>query len=339
MSDPTLPPQPPPDPDPGTDPGTEPAPTADRGPQRWLVWAMAGIAAVVVALVVVLIIVATGGDDGDTVATDDTPDPPVDEPTPTDDDAPTVPTPAPGETPEPTPTPEPDERPTPTPLATPTPAPEPTPTPVVAASAEEAARLWVEAAAAGDTTAAWQLLGPASRAAVGSEDDLARLRTELAEGWGAWADARNGEVVVAELDELVGRSYVVVTFTGEIVQEGPRAPAAAALPVVEEGGIAVVEPFARGPLVEFVDPPEDDPPAAMDPEGPVVVRVSEDLVDVWALIDGDTELELVEGDTVGDLVEFTAELDDPLPEGLHTITVVYRTRTAFHADAVLVEVG
>src|SRR5690554_3471302 len=52
---------------------------------------------------------------------------------------------------------------------------------------------WVESLADGDLERAWDLLTPESQRRIGGYERLAALRTDFAEGWGAWAWAEDLE--------------------------------------------------------------------------------------------------------------------------------------------------
>lgn len=142
-----------------------------------------------------------------------------------------------------------------------------------AAAPTEAVLAWVAALGEGDTDAAWDALGPASREHFGSSSAFAAESSALAEGYGAWSAAEPDDVIVTALTN--GGQLVVVTLVGEVHQEGTVQHRADAFPVRVSGGEAVVEPWAFAGELEIVVP-HDQAPAG---ELPVV--------------DGDDELVVV----------------------------------------------
>ena len=145
----------------------------------------------------------------------------------------------------------------------------------------EAARAFVEAVDAQDYAAAWELLGPRSQKALGSQQALEEQRAALTEGWAAWARSPDALIfrsgLLTDTDEDNPRAYTVVTFTGTVTQEGTTEQRTVAAPAwVEYDGSDPVkawfEPFAEGaPPLEIVDPVESGTVACED------VRIAADI--------------------------------------------------------------
>ena len=133
-----------------------------------------------------------------------------------------------------------------------------------------AALEWIQSIADGDTHRTWMLMGPASQAHWGSEDELARAMPELASGYGAWARAQAvvtstftvsaGGLSSSGLPSSGGGELEVVVLEGVVSMEGSTQARTQAIPVRSVGRQTVtrrVEPFAFGPgetTPEFVRP-------------------------------------------------------------------------------------
>lgn len=148
--------------------------------------------------------------------------------------------------------PSPSASPSPSPAPSPSASAAPAPKPAFEATAELAARDWV--AVAGDAgNAAWDLLAEQSRESVGSRSRLYERRSELAEGWGAWAEATD---VAYRTVTLVGDEpgmnplppeiprLAVVIITGRVSPEGTTAFRTASLPVRGTKDRVEVDPFS-----------------------------------------------------------------------------------------------
>ena len=98
---------------------------------------------------------------------------------------------------------------------------------------------WVQAIAAGEDDAAIALTSPRSLAAIGGEEGWHDMEIELAEGWGAWGNADDVEVVTEDVTDGVWTA----TFHGSVAQEGPPEESWSTLVVVATDDGLRVEPF------------------------------------------------------------------------------------------------
>lgn len=105
---------------------------------------------------------------------------------------------------------------------------------------------------AGD--AAWNLLAEQSKDTVGGRSRLYERRSELAEGWGAWAQATGVSYrTITLMDDQTGTAplpteiprLAVVIITGRVAQEGTTAFRAVSLPVRGTKDRAQVDPFSN----------------------------------------------------------------------------------------------
>lgn len=98
---------------------------------------------------------------------------------------------------------------------------------------------WVQAIAAGEDDAAIALTSPRSLAAIGGEDGWHDMEIELAEGWGAWGNTDDVDVVTEDVTDGVWTA----TFHGSVAQEGPPEESWSTLVVVATDDGLRVEPF------------------------------------------------------------------------------------------------
>lgn len=133
---------------------------------------------------------------------------------------------------------------------------------------------WIDAVAAGEMEAAWELLGPESQTYWGSFGDFAAEHTRFAERYGAWrvADPR---FLLTPLESASGQ-LVLVTLVGAVPQEGTASPWTDTFPVRTSGDAAVLELHASAGVMEIVvpeDPAEDGTPASMAADEALVLVV------------------------------------------------------------------
>lgn len=216
--------------------------------------------------------------------------------------------------------------------------------PIGMASAEDAVLAWIDALAAGDLDTAWALLDVAAQDAVGGRAAFEDLRTDLAEGFGAWADAVDRVAYVAVVEETFQSEVEVVTLVGEVTQEGDTVESLAAVPAIIRSDVGFqVLAFVRGDLVEFVrpvpiDPADPDAATPLPATGPIEVVVPETATLVVISVDDELVLavddtDLTPADDGRALASFS--IDPPLEAGRHALTVVYLDEDVVHADAVL----
>lgn len=124
-----------------------------------------------------------------------------------------------------------------------------------------AARAFVDAVDERDFAAAWELLGPRSQDALGSQAALEEMRSALAEGWGAWAYAPDAVIFRSGVLATAGEGRLsIVTFTGTVTQEGSTERRTVAAPAWVAGDgddpdAGRFEPFAQGDVPLVIDDP------------------------------------------------------------------------------------
>ncbi len=205
-----------------------------------------------------------------------------------------------------------------------------------AEDATQVANDWLAALAAGDADEAFALMAPASQADVGGRSGFDGMMSALAEGFAAWHDAENKIVWTNEVAASNEGTLYVVTFVGTVTQEGAVARRAAALPVFASAGQpALVQPFLRGDLIQWLSPEDVGVPAAFlaPPTFEVIVP---GLPEVYFFVD---DAEKIVGDTTdqGDgSARSTATPTGAFDVGEeHVVTVVYVDDGIQHAEAVL----
>jgi hypothetical protein len=195
----------------------------------------------------------------------------------------------------------------------------------------DAVLAWLAALGEGDTDAAWEAMGPASRDHFGSASAFAAESSALAEGYGAWSAVEPDDVIVTPL--VSGGQLVVVTLVGEVDQEGTRQRRADAFPVRMSGGEAVVEPWAFAGELEMVVPYGDaaggELPVVADGDELVIViprgvqaptiRLDDEEPMVCGEAEG-TDLSQLEG-APGQRCSYHP--DGGLPEGRRVLTVAF----------------
>jgi hypothetical protein len=168
---------------------------------------------------------------------------------------------------------------------------------------------WVGALEEGDTTTAWEALGPASQAHFGSRSEFAAEASALAEGYGAWSGVEPDEVIVTPVQSSGDAELVVVTLVGEIEQEGTLQHRADAFPVRILGGAAQVEPWGFAGELEVVVPeavPADGARPVVDGDDELVVVVPRGVeAPIIRLDDGEA---LVCGEADGTELEVLSEV-------------------------------
>ena len=276
--------------------GDETAPVVELAPRRLRFPgppALLGAAAAVVLLLVATVAMLRGGDEDETIRAADGPS---------------------------------------TTTAPPTPV---TTTPVVGAptfegTAVQTARDWIQAIGAGDLDRAYQLLADDSQKAVGGRQGFEAMRSQLAEGWGAWAAAgglsdragpRHGLGAdddgdrPAELPRLA-----VVVVTGTVAQEGETA--FRAIPLNVRGTVVAARVDLFADVEVSIEPGPDESGRALIPGTATVGAYTPAAAKVWFLFDDGAPVDPhgVEG-ADGDQQFVTVTPKPALSEGRHVLTV------------------
>jgi hypothetical protein len=169
---------------------------------------------------------------------------------------------------------------------------------------------WVQAIAAGEDDEAIALTSPRSLAAIGGEDGWHDMEIELAEGWGAWGNTDDVEVVTDDVTDGVWTA----TFHGSVAQEGPPEESWSTLVVVVTDDGLRVEPFLDLGNVEL-DPESG---ASIEPTHTFSAFVLGGR-EVALLVDGalvDATIESADGD------QQHASASHTMDPGLHGFAVV-----------------
>jgi hypothetical protein len=117
---------------------------------------------------------------------------------------------------------------------------------------------WLDANAAGDSAAAWAVLAPQSRRAVGSYANFVSMRSALAEGWGAWASANEEPRSIDKVYDTPDGPVRTVTLFGYVSQEGPQQLRATAVLVRQlPNGRYAVSTFEDAGYVDLRMPERD----------------------------------------------------------------------------------
>ena len=175
-----------------------------------------------------------------------------------------------------------------------------------ASTDEEAVRNWLRAVADGDVDGAWAMVDDRSRQAVGGYEKFNSMQSELAEGWGGWAEAKDAAYYTIQMP-TPGVSVVVVT--GVWGHEGPHESTGSAM-VVRKGR---VDPFVNLGDVSFG--------AADATWVDVTVPTGRD---VWFIVDDRGPIRATVSGT-----RATASIEPPLEPGRHVLGVVLGRNGAF----------
>ena len=207
--------------------------------------------------------------------------------------------------------------------------------PTFEATAEEAARAWVQAIGAGDLDRAWDLLAEPSREYTRGRAAFEAGRTSLAESWGAWAGAEGvayrtiaipglGSEEATDLPADIPRLAVVI-LSGSVAQEGRTEFGAVSLPVRGTVGSARVDPFTDVAIALEPGPAESGTHPRI-PGATVLSAYTPAAAKVWFVLDDRAPVapDDVEG-ADGDQQYVSITPAPVLSTGLHTVTVAALT--------------
>ncbi len=212
----------------------------------------------------------------------------------------------------------------------------PTPDETIASSL---ASEWITALGDGDADTAWELLDPASQAAIGGRSGFDGSFTGLVEGYGAWADATDVVVYTSPVPLVEPAELYIVSWAGTVNQEGVTSPSAIAIPVTVNQQGAFVNPFLRGDLVEFVVPERSDPPAIFANITTFEVDIPTDAVPL-VFVNGFYETNQQVQDLGGGKSRVYITPDGNLEVGANQVlAVVYFFDGLVHAEAVNFVIG
>lgn len=193
-------------------------------------------------------------------------------------------------------------------------------------AASDAVLIWAQALGAGDASAAWGSLGPASRASYASAAAFEAELGAVAEAFEPWAAGRPDQILVTPIADDDAGILAVVTLVG--------AEATEAVPVrlLDDG--AEVEPFAGLPGLELVAPaatPENDVAASIEVDGELLVVVPAGVEAPLLRLDAGSIVVCgeAEGSRLTMLDDGSAQRcaylpPDGLEPGRHALTVAFR---------------
>lgn len=203
-------------------------------------------------------------------------------------------------------------------------------------SAVPTVRRWLGHLEDGESRKAWRLMAEPTRRAIGGFQEFKNERSAWAEGWGAWASARNRDFelrVIAPMDEDAAS---VVTMTGRIAQEGPYRGAAAALPVHTVNGRTKVDPVHGNAGIAPRNPAEGEAVGRTPPLKALVDHIVARNTSVYFTVKGSrvaprrADLERIGRRRF----KATAKWPRRLHLGRHVLTIVALGRNDFQARAV-----
>ncbi|HZG95458.1 MAG TPA: hypothetical protein VEZ46_12175 [Mycobacteriales bacterium] len=208
------------------------------------------------------------------------------------------------------------------PVAQPTSAPAPTqPAPRGARTVNGAVDAWLDANAAGDSAAAWAVLAPQSRRAVGSYANFVSMRSALAEGWGAWASANEEPRSIDKVYDTPDGPVRTVTLFGYVSQEGPQQLRATAVLVRQlPNGRYAVSTFEDAGYVDLRMPERD---GQVVPGDAVLVGTTEHESTMFFVLDRTLHRATGEFSEEDAVINHSYDpTDDELLRGVHLLTVV-----------------
>jgi hypothetical protein len=195
---------------------------------------------------------------------------------------------------------------------------------------------WVAALAAGDTDRAWELTHVASRDAFGGRDAFEASASELAESYGAWAEAADIAYEVTPVP-AAGPGVDIVALRGTIGRDGAATVRVEAIPVRQDADKAhQVDPF-QDLLGEagLEHQPPDGASISSTHEFAVVLVAMRNV----SFIADDEVLNVESEGADGDRQRVTGRPRQPLGAGVHAFTVVIERDGAVQTQAALYEVG
>lgn len=175
---------------------------------------------------------------------------------------------------------------------------------------------WLQAFAAGDADAAWNLLSASSQQAIG-RTAFDTVFVEMEEGFGSWqgADPEMGGIPI----DIGSPPAVVVTISGTRTVEGIVEAGTSVFAAILEDGAWRIEWYLSDPGVVTAPRPESS--AFFSPTGPVEWTGTGDGVNLL-LLDGEPVSGLEEVPEGSGQARLTWVPPEPLPAGAHTFSFV-----------------
>jgi len=203
-------------------------------------------------------------------------------------------------------------------------------------SAIPTVKQWLEYLEDGKSRRAWRLMTKQSRRTIGGFEAFKRESSAWAEGWGAWARARDRDFELRVIAPMDDDADSVVTMTGRVAQEGPYRRSAAALPVITHDGTTKVDPLHGKVRLKPVRPSGGETLARRPRFKAIVKRIRARSNSVFFVVKGSkVEPQRASLERIGRR-SFRATLKWPrrITPGPHVLTIASWGRHGFKAVAV-----
>ncbi len=203
-------------------------------------------------------------------------------------------------------------------------------------SAIPTVRRWLKHLEQGNAQTAWKLMTKQSRRAIGGFEQFKEERSAWAEGWGAWAEAKERTFELRVIAPKDGGADSVVTMTGRVAREGPYQRSAAAIPVISRDQVTRIDPI-HGEACLTPDRPTWEENTRSRPRFAAVVRgIRGRYNSVYFVVKGSrvepqrAELEKIDRRSYRARLRWPRRLDP----GPHVLTIASWGRDGFKAVAV-----
>ena len=203
-------------------------------------------------------------------------------------------------------------------------------------SAVPTVKRWLEYLEEGRSRKAWRLIARPSRRAIGGYENFKNESSAWAEGWGAWAKAKQRDFELRVIAPMDDDADSVVTMTGRVALEGPYRRRAAALPVQTREGKTKVDPVHGKAVIRRVRPSSGDTVGRCPRFEAIVKRIRARYNSVYFMVkDSKVSPTRARLHKIGRR-SYRATLKWPrrLRAGQHVLTVASWGRAGFKADAV-----
>ncbi len=203
-------------------------------------------------------------------------------------------------------------------------------------SAKPTVKRWLGHLEQGRSRRAWRLMTWQSRRAIGGFDQFKEESSAWAEGWGAWAEAKDRALELRVIAPKDGDADSVVTMSGRVAREGPYQRSASALPVITADGVTKVDPIHGRARIRPVHPTWGDRSTRRPRFVARVTRIRSRYNSVYFVVKGSSvEPQRAELRKIGPRA-YRASLRWPrrLVAGPHVVTIASWGRDGFKAVAV-----
>jgi hypothetical protein len=180
-----------------------------------------------------------------------------------------------------------------------------------------------------------------SRRTIGGFVAFKRESSAWAEGWGAWARAKDRDFELRVIAPMDDDAASVVTMTGRVAREGPYRRSEAALPVITHDGDTKVDPLHGKARLKPVHPSGGETLARRPRFKAVVKRIRARYNSVYFVVKGSKVApQRAKLERTGRR-SYKATLKWPrrISPGPHVLTIASWGRHGFKAEAVRFKVG